>query len=233
MVKPIDPQRNAVDGIVSSTRISDVYIALSGVRPRKTGADTYRAPAAWRNGDGLNVALDDSRGVWHDFVTDDGGGVLDLVAQFRGGSRQDALKWLAEFAGMPLSDTPLSPADRARYAEERRQLEADIPDAQLFRRGAARLCDEALAVAKARYFAPTETAPDFAECVAMRDLTAQLARLQAMTDSAAVTEYRWWREHYPGMTWGVVRAQKALDAAQFRALKAYLRLSNPRERSAA
>jgi hypothetical protein len=63
----------------------------------------------WRGGDGFNVSLNDTRSVWHDFTTDEGGGVLDLVARIRGGDRQDALRWLAAFAGIRLDQ---SAADR-------------------------------------------------------------------------------------------------------------------------
>jgi hypothetical protein len=39
---------------IAGVRISDAYQALTGVKPRRTGSDTWRAPAIWRDGEGLN-----------------------------------------------------------------------------------------------------------------------------------------------------------------------------------
>src|SRR5690348_3829959 len=86
-----------VDKILAGIKISQVYHALAGKEPRRAGSDNWRAVAVWRGGDGFNVSMDDVRGLWHDFTTDEGGGVLDLVVRIRGGTRQDALRWLAEF----------------------------------------------------------------------------------------------------------------------------------------
>jgi hypothetical protein len=110
--------------ITAGVRFSDVYQALAGVKPRRTGSDTWRAPAIWR--DGINVSMDDSRGVWHDFKTDDGGGVLALVVQVRGGTRQNALHWLADLTGTRLGDQPFPPAESAKLARERWEFERDL-----------------------------------------------------------------------------------------------------------
>ncbi len=48
----------------------------------------------WRYGRQGSLSIDLARGVWRDFETGDGGGVLDLVARVRGGSRTDAVAWL-------------------------------------------------------------------------------------------------------------------------------------------
>lgn len=91
--------------MLSQIRISDVYNALTGAVPRRTGRDTWRGPAPWRGGESpQSVSGDDGRGVWHDFVTNDGGGVLDLVQRIRGGNRADALRWTADLAGVALDD---------------------------------------------------------------------------------------------------------------------------------
>jgi hypothetical protein len=213
-------------------RISEIAHALTGVQPRRSGPGCFRMPAVWRGGDGLNVALDDERGIWHDFTSDEGGGVLDLVARVRGGSRQDALKWLADFAGIPLQDSPLSPADRARFAEERKQAEADLPDARRFHRGVMCLCEEALDASKSRYFDPTEADPDYADVQAMQDVTRLLESLKRMADTQALQLYREWREQYPGMTAAIIRAVVSRQAMARRALLAYLRQTNPRRPAA-
>src|SRR5262245_1238259 len=118
---------DAVPEVLSRVRLSEVYTALTGIPPRRTGRDIWRAAAKYRGGDSPDsVAGDDSRGVWHDFVTDDGGGILDLIQRIRGGSRADALRRCADLAGVPLRDRPLSREDRARWAVERHALEADL-----------------------------------------------------------------------------------------------------------
>lgn len=76
-----------VHEILASIKVSRVYRTLVGKEPRRSGSDTWRAVAVWRGGDGFNVSLDDARGIWHDFTTGEGGGVLDLVVRIRGGSR--------------------------------------------------------------------------------------------------------------------------------------------------
>jgi len=95
---------SVVQDVVSAVRISDVYRAACSADPRRAGRDAWRALATWRNGGGFNVALDDSRGVFHDFVTDQGGGVLALVQTARGCSKADALRWLADFAGVCMAN---------------------------------------------------------------------------------------------------------------------------------
>src|SRR5438046_2905840 len=82
--------------ILASIKISQVYRALAGKEPRRTGRDTWRAAAAWRDGSGFNVALNDAKGTWYDHRDRIGGGLVDLVQSVRGGSRQDALKWCAD-----------------------------------------------------------------------------------------------------------------------------------------
>src|SRR5215472_11919197 len=104
--------------VLSTVRISDIWRALGGPQLRRAGKDRYRGRGFWRNGDGWNISLDDSRGAWFDHRDAVGGGVLDLIVHVRGGSRQDALRWLADYQGTPLDDRPLSAAERARMAAE-------------------------------------------------------------------------------------------------------------------
>jgi hypothetical protein len=110
---------NAATEVVERVRISEVWSALGG-GPLRRG----RGQAFWRDGDGYNASLNDEKGVWHDFVTGDGGGVLDLVQHVRGGSRSDALHFVADLAGVPLNDTPLSRRQKREYAADRKQAES-------------------------------------------------------------------------------------------------------------
>ncbi|MBZ5583376.1 MAG: hypothetical protein LAQ30_14435 [Acidobacteriia bacterium] len=70
--------------------------------------------------------MDDSRGVWRDFVTGDGGGVLDLIMRVRGGTRQDAVRWLADITGATLDCRAPSSSSRPEYAEVQRRRR-DVP----------------------------------------------------------------------------------------------------------
>ena len=110
--------------IVSRVKISEVYTALGGKRLR-----FGRGPAFWRRGDGQSVSFNDSKGAWYDFVTGGGGGVLDLVSTVQRCSRADALKWLADYTGVPLHDRPVDPA----YAKRRAAAEAEARDVLTWR----------------------------------------------------------------------------------------------------
>ncbi len=50
--------------------------------------------AQWRYGGKGSLAVDVARGLFTDFETGEGGGLLDLVRWVRGGSRADAARWL-------------------------------------------------------------------------------------------------------------------------------------------
>jgi hypothetical protein len=216
--------RQTARDVLACVKISEVYRALGG--PELRG---MRGPAFWRDGDGLNVSLDDSRGVWHDFRDDTGGGILDLIVHVRGGSRVDALRWAADLAGVPLDDKPLFREDRARWARERRELERALPAARLWRHAAIAMSEEVLAVMKAVFFSGPSERINFD---GLRDVTRLLSRLQRMDGPELVAEYGWWTEHHPGLTALMVRAAMAREASDRRALLAYLRLSDPRRRAA-
>jgi hypothetical protein len=100
--------------IIAATTISKVWVGLGGDEPRHN-----RGKAFWRDGHGQNVSLDDAKGVWHDHKDGAGGGVLDLIQKARGCTRVEALKWLADFAGIPLDEQHSTPAERRRYTEQR------------------------------------------------------------------------------------------------------------------
>jgi hypothetical protein len=78
-------------------RIGDVWDALGGGELRRG-----RGRAWWRNGGGYNVSIDAEKGLWHDFVADDGGDVIALVETVRGCDFREAVEWLADFAGLSL-----------------------------------------------------------------------------------------------------------------------------------
>jgi hypothetical protein len=210
---------SAVQDVLSIIRLSAVYEALTGVTPRRTGTDRWRAPAKWRGGNGLTVSMDDSRGCWHDFKTDDHGGILDLVVQVRGGTRQEALRWCAAMAGVALEGKPLSPGDRARWARERRALERDLPTARYWRRSALLLCDERLVLLKAALFDPIAPTPAFGE---IADWTREHARLSRIDGAALVEVYREAMRREPHVTAAMVRWARDRERSEIRALLRYL-----------
>ena len=78
-----------------AANVRDVFAALGGCKLRGN-----RGQAFWRGGNGYSVSLDFERGLWHDFVTGDGGDVIRLVEVAQGCDFKRACAWLAEFAGM-------------------------------------------------------------------------------------------------------------------------------------
>jgi hypothetical protein len=224
------PERKYAPGdILSRVKISQVYKALTGIEPRRTGLDTRRGPATWRGGDGHNVAMDDSRGVWHDFRDDSGGGVLDLIVRVRGGSRSDALRWLADFVGVHLTDYPLPPADRARRAQDRAELERTLPTAQHWRRAAVEITEELLSALKAALSDRSMEPIIPGEIASVHHF---LQSLQGLDGASLMAQYQWWAEHHPGLTAALVRAAQTRERAERRALLRYLRVrsapwSNP------
>jgi hypothetical protein len=210
-------------------KISEVYYALTGKQPRRVGSDAWRGAALWRGGDGLNVSLNDTRNVWHDFTANEGGGVVDLIVRIRGCSRQDALRWLADFTGIPLDDQPLPPEQRQQWADERRRIERYLPEATLWRRAMVKLVEELLDSLKAALFDPTLPWPEVGEIYRTEKL---LSRLQNIKGAELVEEYAWWATRYPGTTAGLVQTARAREKAEHRALLAYLKLTDPQRRPA-
>ena len=85
--------------IVDRVHISDVAEAL-GITLDRT---RRRGVATWREGKNFSVSFNDNKNAWHDFVSNEGGGVLDLVVRVRGCDRKAALEWIAAYAGVPLT----------------------------------------------------------------------------------------------------------------------------------
>jgi hypothetical protein len=212
------------DQVLNRVRISGVYQALGGPKPRG-----MRGPAFWRRGDGLNVSMDDSRGVWKDFASNEGGGILDLVARVRGGGRADALRWVADLAGVPLDNTPISAEDRARWAVERRDTERSLPTARYWQRAAVCMAEELLNSLKAALFDPTLPQPDVGEIASVENLLGSLRRVDG---AALVAEYKWRLERRPGMTAALVHVAKQREQAARRALLEYLKRADPATREA-
>jgi hypothetical protein len=224
MVNPNASERNTSRDVLANIRIFDVWQALTG-EPIRGG----RVRGIWRDGKSWSVSLNNERGVWHDFVSNEGGGILDLIVRVLGGTRADALRWAAEFAGIPLNNKPLSAADRAQWVQERRALERDLPEARYWRRTAISMAEELSGMLKAGLVDRTLPQPRIGE---IGDIDAMLRGIQRTDGAALVAEFDWWREHYPGMTAAMVRAAKTRERSERRAVETYLRLSDGGRRAA-
>jgi hypothetical protein len=210
--------------ILARVKISEVYCVLTGKQPRRVGSDAWRATAVWRGGDGPNVSLNDTRNVWHDFATNEGGGVLDLVVRICGGSRQDALRWLADFAGVPLENGRLSPKERADWAEQQRRINRELPKARLWQRTAVALGDQVLDTLKAALADSKLPRPEIGEIAFW---TSQITSWRRMAGAELVDEYLWWAGHQPRLTAGMIYAANLREMAEHQALRRYLRTVEP------
>jgi hypothetical protein len=160
-----------------------------------------RGRAWWRDGDGWSVALDDRRGCWYDHRDGIGGGVLDLLTHVRGGTPQDALRWLADFIGVTLDDRPPDRMTASEYGEAQRiKLDA------LYFSDAARLMAE---------WALDELSPTDPERAVH---TALIAGLCASPEA----EYRAWLKHQPESAAALVNAGRARAKRLQVALARYL-----------
>jgi len=214
----------ATNQLLDRVPISQIYRALGGPKLRGT-----RGPAFWRGGDGFNVSVNDSRGVWHDFASGEGGGILALVIRVRGGGRADALRWLADLVGVPLDDKPLAPEDREQWARDRRELERILPTARYWRRAAVCIAEELLESLKGALFNLALPQPDVGEIASVENLLGSLRRVDG---GALVREYRSWLERFPGHTAALVRVAKRHEQASRRALMEYLKQADPATKKA-
>jgi hypothetical protein len=174
-----------------SIPISQVYQVLTGRKVRRSGDRKWRAAALWRGGDALSVAGDDADGVWMDFVTNEGGGVLDLVAAIRGGTRREAYQWLADWAGVPSPARVPDASARSRWLEEQRFVNEFLPRARRWRRGMAFLTEELLELLKAPLLQPVTGDLELGEIYRTERL---LSRLRRLDGAELVREYFWWWE---------------------------------------
>jgi hypothetical protein len=110
----------------SSVRIAEVWERLGGAELHHG-----RGRAFWRNGDGLNVALDLERQLWFDYVAGVGGGVLALVQAVLNCDRRTALAWLHD-EGI-LEARTYSPDERQAYSQRRDVASAVARDIEHWR----------------------------------------------------------------------------------------------------
>ncbi len=205
--------------IISKARISDVYRAVTGTELQRHAAGCWRGRATWRDGDGWNVALDDGKGAWHDFASRDGGGIIALVERALRCRKSDALRWLADFTGVPLEDSPVTPNDRRHFAQERAALGRDLQAARYWRRSAEQLCELVLIAEKSRLESPGLGAPNFDQ---LREAGNLLRTLNKAGDASLVAEYQEWVKSAPAMTAAMVWAAQRQEQRHRAALQRFL-----------
>ncbi len=188
--------------IFTRLSIGEVWAALGG-GPLRHG----RGRAFWRDGDGYNISLKDAKGTWYDFTAGTGGGVLDLIQLVRDCSRQDALRWLSDFAGIPLLDRPLSREEKFAYADARAGDERDRREARWFGRAVEALLEHVL---------DELDAEDWERA----GLTGLLGAVRH--DASRLREYRAWRGRQPQLTAGMVAAGAASEAKARRDIAALI-----------
>jgi hypothetical protein len=199
--------------VLNRVTIGEVWQALGGAESRYN-----RAPAFWRKTRDCNVSLNNFKGTWYDFRDSVGGGILDLVSHVRGGSRADALRWLADTFCIALPDDDQTPAERAEAARRRREAEREArPLAQLALWWLTARMGE-LSDAKAAAIKAEE--PDFPRLAAA---ARELYRLEKLTADDVVREYLRYREQHPRETAGLVHIGRTWAQACEAAARAVVR----------
>ena len=98
--------------------ILQVWTAAGGDPLRGNRGRAFR-----RNGDGFNIAIDQTKGTWFDHTSGTGGGILALVEIAIGLDRRAALDWLAQNFGIS-SGKSYTPAERREFARRRQAARA-------------------------------------------------------------------------------------------------------------
>jgi hypothetical protein len=98
--------------------IADVWKALGGGEIRHK-----RSRGFWRNGDGWNISIDQTKNCWYDFAASQGGGILDLIQVSLGCDSARAVEWARDFAGVPRRDLPAG--EKRDYARRRAAAERE------------------------------------------------------------------------------------------------------------
>jgi hypothetical protein len=168
--------------------ITDVWLGLGGPPIRQR-----RSRAWWRNGEKPSVAIYADTGRWRDNAAGTGGDVFDLVRVVQGCGFKDAVKWLAAFAGIDLSES----ANRISYRPDTGWA-ADLRAAMCWKMAAEQLAEELLEVLPS-------TDPE-------RSALTRLLAVIRVGELAMVTEFREWRRRDPAFTYAMVRAGQVHNA---------------------
>jgi hypothetical protein len=167
--------------------IREAWAALGGGELRHG-----RGQAFWRGGDGYSISLDLEKGLWHDFVTGDGGDVVKLVRTVLACGFLEAARWLGQHTGVRVSSW------MRRDSEIPADWATDLRSATYWKISAEALAEQALE--QLPYWHPER-----------RGLTQLLSTIR-LGDAALVAEYRQWRLRHPELTSAMAKAGERSDA---------------------
>jgi hypothetical protein len=190
-----------VQQIKARAHIAEVWSALGGGQLRKC-----RGRAWWRGGDGHNVALYAHTDTWFDFATGDGGDVIALVEAVRQCGFREAIEWLADFVGVPLSGGSNGAAHVHAYDPDR---DGDLERATFWSILIRMFAEDALASLE-----PWDP---------QRRVYAALLTAIDLGDESLLDEYRSWRWSHPQLTAAMVRAGRVANARKQARLARWIR----------
>jgi hypothetical protein len=144
--------------------------------------------------------------------------VIELVQRALGTDFKDALAYLSDRYGVPLHPWRLPPVERARFAQQRRRLERNLPDALRWQRAAILITDTHLDELKAPLADPALGPTDWQEIPRVEQ---RLARLRRLTGRALVDEYHACRERHPLLATAIVQFATRFEVIRQRALLGY------------
>jgi hypothetical protein len=182
--------------------ISKVFAALGGEMRGKRGN------AFWRGSQDFNLSLDAEKGLWHDFVSGEGGDVFKLVETALGCDFRGALEWLAGFIGVALSGKTPNANCGSSDSEDAGDWRADLEWSAHWARAARIIAEEVLAAL-----------PSWSP---YRGILTDLLRAINVGEASCVAEYRTWRRRDPAMTTALAHAGKRADARLQRRLALWI-----------
>ena len=192
-----------ISEVKARAHILDIWAALGGGELRGN-----RGQAFWRGGDGYSVSLDAKRGLWHDFVSGEGGDVIRLVETVHGCDFKQAHAWLADFTGC-------TPGETHHRHEIDHDRETDLRWAHYWRLAVEPMCERVL-----------ETLPSTSP---QRYGPTCLLRAVKLGDESLLNEFRKHRREYPALAAALSKAGELRNARLQRRLALWIRSNSDGE----
>jgi len=189
---------------------------------RASAVDIARALGGRRSGRGFVAPCPAHQDKTPSLSVDTGNDGSALVHCHAGCSQSDVIAALKSRGLWPERERPEWTAEeRSNWARQRREVERYLSAARYWRRGVTLLLESALDTEKAKLFNPTGGPADIH---LLRHFTHIIERLQRAGDAALVAEYRQWQAQLPEQCAGIVQWARDREAAEIRAVAAYLGL---------
>jgi hypothetical protein len=151
------------------------------------------------------------------FTCDDSMDVIKFVQRVLGTDFKRALSYLSDRYCVPLHSWRLPPDERARYAQQQRDLDRDLPAALCWKCSALSMAEGVLAKLKAPLSNPEVGPVELNEILRFEGFLLRLRRLQG---ADLVDEYRRWAKDCR-LTHGMVNAAELGEVADLLALETY------------